>query len=291
MEVDMSLKMISSSKYFLLLAMIAAAIASFVPVFAGGWAVITLDELPAQVIAGEPLKIGFTVRQHGNHPMEDLTATISLRNSQTGEAFVVEVVPDAKPGHYSAELNFPDAGNWTWSIQAFTMDQPMPPLNVFAASSSEAAGTASQVSLPMIVGVMGLVAALGSLLVGFRRRTSWSIAAILAGVIVSATGFASASGRPVEVDFTTRTPPSQAEVGEALFIAKGCLTCHDHAKTNSIGEMHLGMGPDLTSYSADPEFLQSWLSNPPALKPSTEMPNLELNENEIEALIAFLITD
>ena len=29
--------------------------------FAGGWAVITLDELPLNVIAGEPVAIGFTV--------------------------------------------------------------------------------------------------------------------------------------------------------------------------------------------------------------------------------------
>ena len=32
-----------------------------IPVLAGGWAVITLDELPTNVAAGEPVKIGFTV--------------------------------------------------------------------------------------------------------------------------------------------------------------------------------------------------------------------------------------
>ena len=36
-----------------------------IPAFAGGWAIITLDELPTGVVAGEPLTIGFTVLQHG----------------------------------------------------------------------------------------------------------------------------------------------------------------------------------------------------------------------------------
>ena len=284
-------KMIVASKYFWILVTIAAAIASFAPAFAGGWAVITLDDLPAQVIAGEPLKIGFTVRQHGNHPMGDLIPTVSVKNLKTREAFMVEAVPDGQPGHYSAELNFPAAGNWTWSIQAFTMDQPMPPLTVMATSNSRPAGTTSQVSLPMVVAVIGVLATLGSFVIGFRRRAHWSIATMLVGVIVSAAGFASASGRPADPDLHTDTPPSQAELGEALFIAKGCLTCHDHAQTNSIGDMHLGMGPNLTSYSASPEFLQGWLSDPTALRPDTEMPDLELNESEIEALIAFLVSD
>jgi cytochrome c2 len=284
-------KMIVASKYFWILVTIAAAIASFAPAFAGGWAVITLDDLPAQVIAGEPLKIGFTVRQHGNHPMGDLIPTVSVKNLKTREAFMVEAVPDGQPGHYSAELNFPAAGNWTWSIQAFTMDQPMPPLSVMATSNSRPAGTTSQVSLPMVVAVIGVLATLGSFVIGFRRRARWSIATMLVGVIVSAAGFASASGRPADPDLHTDTPPSQAELGEALFIAKGCLTCHDHAQTNSIGDMHLGMGPNLTSYSASPEFLQGWLSDPTALRPDTEMPDLELNESEIEALLAFLVSD
>lgn len=287
----MSAKMIRSSKCLMLLVTVAAVIASFVPVFAGGWAVITLDELPAEVVAGEPLKIGLTVRQHGNHPMEGLTATISLRNAETGEAFVVDAVPEGEPGHYVAELNFPSGGNWTWSIQAFTMDQPMPPLNVVTAINSGAAATPSSVPPGMVVGVFGLIATLGSVVMVFRRRTMWSMAAILAGVIISASGFVSASGQPIDAEVETKTAPSQAEIGEALFTAKGCLTCHNHAKTNSIGEMHLGMGPDLTNYSPNPELLRSWLSNPPALKPDTEMPNLELDEREIEALIAFLATD
>ena len=45
------------------------AMAFTVPALAGGWAVITLDELPGQVEANQPLEIGFMVRQHGVTPL------------------------------------------------------------------------------------------------------------------------------------------------------------------------------------------------------------------------------
>jgi hypothetical protein len=93
-----------------------------VSAFAGGWAVITLDELPSNVIAGEPLSIGFTVLQHGITPMADLDPTVTATLLKD-EQFVVKAEPDDQPGHYTATLTFPKEGNWEWSIQAFTMDQ------------------------------------------------------------------------------------------------------------------------------------------------------------------------
>ncbi|MBL8103614.1 MAG: hypothetical protein JNM02_13855, partial [Anaerolineales bacterium] len=41
------------------------ALAFTIPAFAGGWAVITLDEFPSEVHASQPLEIGFMIRQHG----------------------------------------------------------------------------------------------------------------------------------------------------------------------------------------------------------------------------------
>jgi len=35
------------------------------PALAGGWAVVTLDTLPAAPRAGQTLSLGFMVRQHG----------------------------------------------------------------------------------------------------------------------------------------------------------------------------------------------------------------------------------
>ena len=77
-----------------------------VPVFAGGWAVITLDELPSNSVAGEPLRIGFTVLQHGRTPMTNLEPTVTA-GLALDEKLVVYAEPEGKPGHYVATLTFP----------------------------------------------------------------------------------------------------------------------------------------------------------------------------------------
>jgi len=81
------------------------------------------------------------------------------------------------------------------------------------------------------------------------------------------------------------TTPDTVAQGVALFRAKGCVSCHHHAAVEgSWGSV----GPDLTAYDADPAFLSRWLRDPAAVRPNTLMPNLGLEQDEIEALIAFL---
>jgi cytochrome c2 len=82
-------------------------------------------------------------------------------------------------------------------------------------------------------------------------------------------------------------PQSDAEYGQALFSAKGCVTCHHHAAVAGSDPYSMG-NPDLTHYRPDPEFLRRWLKDPKAIRPGTEMPTLGLHQDEIEALIAFL---
>jgi cytochrome c oxidase subunit 2 len=47
----------------------------------------------------------------------------------------------------------------------------------------------------------------------------------------------------------------------------------------------------LSSRSYDPDFLRSWLKDPAAVRPGTQMPKLRLSAEEIEALIAFLVSE
>jgi cytochrome c oxidase subunit 2 len=75
--------------------------------------------------------------------------------------------------------------------------------------------------------------------------------------------------------------------GKALFLAKGCATCHHHAAIAGSGGLGEGM-PDLTTYRWNADYLRSWLKDPSAVKPGTDMPTLDLKRDEIEALIAFL---
>lgn len=75
--------------------------------------------------------------------------------------------------------------------------------------------------------------------------------------------------------------------GRALFLAKGCTTCHRH---KALGELsgRAAIGPDLSDYRPDPEYTARWLRDPAAIRPNTQMPNLDLGVAEISALIAFL---
>ncbi|HEX9374455.1 MAG TPA: c-type cytochrome [Roseiflexaceae bacterium] len=87
----------------------------------------------------------------------------------------------------------------------------------------------------------------------------------------------------------TTSAPAQAEVayGQALFSAKGCVTCHHHAAVAGSGALGEG-NPDLSTYRWNADYLRKWLQNPSAVKPGTYMPTLGLKQDEIEALIAFL---
>jgi hypothetical protein len=80
------------------------------PAMAGGWAVITLDELSGEIVAGEPFEIGFTVRQHGVTPLDGLTPTVSAR--QPGSSVTEQAKAQGATGHYVATLTFPQGGEW-----------------------------------------------------------------------------------------------------------------------------------------------------------------------------------
>jgi cytochrome c2 len=285
----------------------------FSPALAGGWAVISLDSLPGEVVAGQPLTIGFKVLQHGKTPLSGLDPEIHLNNTASGEDFVVFAVDDGKAGHYSATFTLPESGNWRWSIKAFNMDQPMPELTVRepGALLSMAQVDPIQSSVPlsgplaaampsstMFVGLIGITVAGIGLIFTLRRRSKSAMAIIAVGLLVGMAGFvragiAAASPRSAETSksITAPAPPSNFDgQGEALFIAKGCLSCHVNQRVDSrYFVFSTQVGPNLTSYQTSPEYLRLWLSNPKAVKPKTEMPDLGLSEAEIEALTSFLL--
>jgi mono/diheme cytochrome c family protein len=80
--------------------------------------------------------------------------------------------------------------------------------------------------------------------------------------------------------------------GRALFLAKGCTTCHRHQGLDGLGTASASfIGPELTTYQPDADFVRRWLRDPAAIRPGTAMPDLDLSEREITALIAFLGAD
>ena len=94
-------------------------------------------------------------------------------------------------------------------------------------------------------------------------------------------------------------PPegSLAAKGEEIYLNAGCTQCHvidgiwdiqgDRIAPNltHVASRHVLGG---ASFNNNQEDLTAWLANPAAIKPGTFMPNLELTEEEIDALIEYL---
>ncbi len=272
-------------KVLLALIILMAALVVSSPVWAGGWAVTTLDHLPEQIVADEAVTVGFVVRQHGREPVGGLAPVVGATHRASGENLTVSAVED-RPAHYSASLTFPTEGEWDWWIDGFGIEQPMPALTVLsAANTPPQEGAAS--ALPLIgtlIGAAGLVA--GALV--WTRRQRWGIALVLASLAVIAAALIPAFSSAPAAAASAQPPDDPAARGAALFVAKGCIVCHTNSRAGANSLVSLNVGPDLSRYGNTPEYLRVWLSDPAVLKPGTRMPDLDLSDEEIEALITFL---
>jgi cytochrome c oxidase subunit II len=86
-----------------------------------------------------------------------------------------------------------------------------------------------------------------------------------------------------------------AQQGQQTFLAGACIGCHTINGTAANGKVgpnltHVGSrtsiaGGSLTNTEGN---IRRWLTNPPAVKPGSIMPNLNLTKTEIDALTAYL---
>ncbi len=99
-----------------------------------------------------------------------------------------------------------------------------------------------------------------------------------------AVGYLSALQRKLDVDAVLGSDAPPQKKGEALFKEYDCLACH------RLGNEGRFIGPDLTwlSRRKTRDWERIWLSDPPAWKPDTFMPNLHLPPEGIESLTAYL---
>lgn len=263
------------------------------PTAAGGWAVVTLEEWSAAVTVERPFTVTFAVRQHGQRLLPGLSPTVTAVHADTDAQVTVTAIETADPGIYAATLTLPTTGEWGWSIAAFTTVYPMPPLQATTAPpATERAATA--VTIPGILGAAALATAVGLALVWQRQRRRVWLAGAAAALLVMLAALAWQWRQPPPLLAEEMAPPGAASavtpiaMGEALFVAKGCTQCHQNGNV-TLAKTHISsFGPDLTAYRTGDEFLRRWLADPAAVKPETEMPDLGLNEAEIEALILFL---
>src|SRR6266704_2925077 len=184
----------------------------------GGWAAITVEDLPDYGVARQPLSLTFTVRQHGVTLLNRLEPRVEAAGG--GATIAATAQPESEPGRYTARLVLPQAGDWRITIRSGFM--------------------ASRVTLlPLPV---------------------------------------------VEAGAAAPPTPAAGARGEALFVAKGCVTCHLHREVSGSGVV--AVGPELTGRRWPAEYLVRFLKDP-SIGPqygSSRMPNLNLKDAEVAAL-------
>ena len=264
------------------------------PARAGGWATLTVSELPAVVVAERPFTIEFTLRQHGQTAVTGFEADILATHAASGEQLRFATAANPEAENYIATVTLPQAGEWQWEINSWGVAYPMPPLRVNEAVVGGEIMSGTAVPWQLILGWMAAAGALLCLFFWTRQQNRVRLAGVVLLGVVSLTSFAlhTQIAQPVlaesEADLLPAVEPEA--MGEALFVAKGCIQCHVYDRV-TMAENMIQIGPNLTYVKRSPEYLQAWLTNPPALKPETQMPNLQLSEAEIDELVAFLQQD
>jgi plastocyanin len=97
--------------------LIASVVALSAPALAGGYAVVRLDEPPGDVLVATPWRFGFMVLQHDVTPNSDVTPVVRALHKETGEEITATGRQEGAVGHFVAEVTFPRAGEWKWSIE------------------------------------------------------------------------------------------------------------------------------------------------------------------------------
>lgn len=91
------------------------------------------------------------------------------------------------------------------------------------------------------------------------------------------------------------TQDQQAAAGRQVFETEACTNCHRIAGTSAVGTF----GPDLTHLASratiasgaalnTPQNLHDWIQDPDHFKPGVLMPAMQLNEAEVDELVAYL---
>ena len=264
---------------------------------AGGWATLTLSELPSEVVAERPFIIEFLLLQHGQTPMSgaDVFTEVRATHVASGQQVAVAAESTDRPGYYAATVHLPTAGEWQWEIEAFTAVYPMPPLMVNdAVAVADVAGAGTAVPWQLALGWTTAVGAMALFYFWSRQRNRLRLAGglLLGGLSLFAFALHTQLPQPVLAESEKVVLPAIAPeaLGEALFVAKGCIQCHSNENV-TMAQNLFQIGPDLTFVKRPPEYVALWLANPADLKADTMMPNLHLSEAEISMLVDFLYQD
>jgi len=104
-------------------------------------------------------------------------------------------------------------------------------------------------------------------------------------------------GRWVAAQQQSGTEDAQMKTGRELFFATSCVNCHTISGTAAKGKF----GPDLTHLMSratlasgaapnNPGKLRAWVRDPQTIKNGALMPNMQLSDEELDQLVAYLLT-
>ena len=153
---------------------------TFVSALAGGWAVITVENLPGEVRAGENMHLEFSVRQHGRELTSHVTPVLRAHNPATGESLTVDAAALPQKGYFAVDVIFPSEGQWQVSLDPVVLAGQLDllPLTVLPAAapslnstSNPATPLASNNSVGRtVLQVAGLTLLIATILTALPRR-------------------------------------------------------------------------------------------------------------------------
>jgi len=121
----------------LVLAVFALGLAALAtPALAGGWAVTTFDDMPGQLVSGKEYALGYTIRQHGETPI-NVGKTEILAVAASGRTLSFPGRAEGAVGHYIAAVFFPAGGTYTWQVtQGDFAPQDLGKITILAAAGT-----------------------------------------------------------------------------------------------------------------------------------------------------------
>ena len=116
-------------------AVVAAAALALSAYMFGGWAVITVDDMPETVVSAQPTTLSFVVRQHGVTLLGNLSPSVTATD---GKVSVSGTVTAGTTGHYTSSIVLPKPGDWSITIYSgfVTSKVKLPPVRALVPGSA-----------------------------------------------------------------------------------------------------------------------------------------------------------
>ncbi|MBM4194482.1 MAG: c-type cytochrome [Gemmatimonadetes bacterium] len=95
-----------------------AALAAVTAFSFGGWATISVEDVPESLRVGQPTTFRFTIRQHGIEPLEGLNPSLAIRSADGKSVVAAAASPDGAKGRYASTFTIPRSGDWRVTINS-----------------------------------------------------------------------------------------------------------------------------------------------------------------------------